>query len=56
MWLIVSGAMNEKLNNPNYYNHILNNFPRDVPSPYEDQIKCVRLLYLLLGFTKDISR
>ncbi len=37
-WLIASGAKEDIKNNPNYYNNILNNFPKEIPDLYENQI------------------
>ena len=38
-WFISSGAKREMLNNPGYYNSILNNFPKGTQSPAENIIK-----------------
>jgi hypothetical protein len=37
-WLIATGAKEDIKNNPNYYNHILTNFPKEIPDLYENQI------------------
>ena len=37
-WLIATGAKEDIKNNPNYYNNILNNFPKEIPDLYENQI------------------
>ena len=38
-WFIASGAKREMLNNPGYYNSILNNFPNGTQSPAENILK-----------------
>ena len=38
IWMIASGAMREKCNNPQYYT-TLRDFPEGIPSPYETQIE-----------------
>lgn len=38
MWMLSSGALREKLNNPGYYKAIVD-FPTGIPSPYENQIE-----------------
>ena len=38
LWMISSGALREKQNNPQYYYNLVN-FPEGIPSPYENQIE-----------------
>ena len=38
MWLIVSGAKRDLLNNKNYYKNLTENFPDYIPNLYEKQI------------------
>ena len=49
-WLIATGAKEDIKNNPNYYNNILNNFPKEIPDLYENQIN----LDLNRTFPEDI--
>ncbi len=49
MWLIVSGAKRDLLNNKNYYKNLTENFPDYIPNLYEKQIN----LDLKRTFPKD---
>ena len=39
LWLIASGAKRQMLNNPNYYNNLVYNFPSFIPCPAVKQIE-----------------
>lgn len=39
LWLIASGAKRQMLNNPNYYNNLVHNFPSFIPCPAVKQIE-----------------
>lgn len=36
--ILASGAKRERLNNPQYYSHLINNFPETIPNVHENQI------------------
>ncbi len=37
-WLIASGAKRDLINNKNYYYNLLENYPKNIPFPYEENI------------------
>jgi len=55
-WLIASGAKREMLNNPGYYNSILNNFPNGTQSPAENILKLdISRTFPYLDYFKNVE-
>ena len=55
-WFIASGAKREMLNNPGYYNSILNNFPNGTQSPAENILKLdISRTFPYLDYFKNVE-
>ena len=55
-WFISSGAKREMLNNPGYYNSILNNFPNGTQSPAENILKLdISRTFPYLDYFKNVE-
>ena len=53
-WLISSGAKRDLINNKDYYYNLLENYPKNIPFPYEENIK--KMKNILMAFAmRNIS-
>ncbi len=56
IWLLTSGAKREIMNNPDYYKNLTERFPKNIPSPFVEQIDMVFIEKLFISPNQDVRR